>query len=148
MFQYNAVFALLELKQLHWRGMKKLIHKCYKFMTMMLFVVMETPHNSSTCLSLTSVGERELSSELHPLLKPFTLRMYSRTEHFIDSKMALTPLACVLLLLSMQCEYTSPHIYTFFVEEAKVIQTVVNHLSKFLKCVSMSFPFTLKCLSL
>ncbi|XP_050949209.1 junctional adhesion molecule 3B [Labeo rohita] len=29
--------------------------------------------------------------------------MYSQTEHFIDSKMALTPLACVLLLLSMQC---------------------------------------------
>lgn len=27
MFQYNAVFVLLELKQLHWRGMKKLIHK-------------------------------------------------------------------------------------------------------------------------
>ncbi|XP_042566824.1 junctional adhesion molecule 3B [Cyprinus carpio] len=29
--------------------------------------------------------------------------MYRQTEHFIDSKMALTPLACVLLLLSMQC---------------------------------------------
>lgn len=54
---------LLEIEQLHWPGVKKKNPKTKLFMTMMLFVVMETPHNSSssTCLSLTSVGERELS---------------------------------------------------------------------------------------
>uniref|UniRef100_A0A8C1WT60 Junctional adhesion molecule 3b n=1 Tax=Cyprinus carpio TaxID=7962 RepID=A0A8C1WT60_CYPCA len=72
-------------------------------MTTMLFVVMETQHNRSTCLSLTHTLRSVISSPLHPLLKHFTLRMYRQTEHFIDSKMALTPLACVLLLLSMQC---------------------------------------------
>lgn len=49
------------MEQLHWPGVKKKNPKTKLFMTMMLFVVMETPHNSSTCLSLTSVGERELS---------------------------------------------------------------------------------------
>ncbi|XP_051537392.1 junctional adhesion molecule 3B-like [Myxocyprinus asiaticus] len=68
----------------------------------MLFVVMVTQHNSARCASLTSVGEHSPSSPKADL-KPFTLRMYSQTEHFIDSKMALTPLACVLLILSMQC---------------------------------------------
>lgn len=107
-------------------------------MMMMLFVVMETQHNRSTCLFLTHTLRSVISSPLHPLLKHFTLRMYRQTEHFIDSKMALTPLACVLLLLSMQCEYASPHFYTFFAEEAKVKQIAVNHLSKFLNCVSVN----------
>lgn len=149
MFQYNSVFVLLELKQLHWRGMKKKNPsiKNWIFMTMMLFVVMETPHNSSTCLSHFGRWARaELWAPSSPKALYFAHVQPNWTFHRLQDGVNTTGLRSASPFHAMWVHITA-HVY-FLCRRSK---SDTNCGESFIEVLEMCFnerPVSLKCLSL